>query len=107
MKHPELDKIINKTKKKLSECYKKDLHSIILYGSQARGDAKIYSDIDILIVLKSTFNYLQELNKTSTFIADLSLEYDTVISRAFISQKSFLNDKTPFLINIKREGIPL
>lgn len=107
MKHLQLNEIITLLKLWFSQYYQENLHQLILYGSQARGDAQKYSDIDILIVLKRAFNYRQELNNTSDIICDLSLKYDTVVSRAFISQESFEKDNTPFLLNIRREGITL
>lgn len=107
MKHSQLNEIITLLKKWFSQYYQEDLYKLILYGSQARGDAKEYSDIDILIVLKRAFNYRQELNNTSDFICDLSLEYNTVISRAFISKQSFEEDNSPFLLNVRREGVTI
>ena len=59
------------------------------------------------VVLKKAFDYREEIEKTSEFIADLSLEYDTVISRCFISAQRFKEENTPFLLNIRREGIIL
>ena len=76
-----------------------------MYGSQAREDATEYSDIDILVVLKSTINPYDEIDKTSEIIADLCLEYDVVISRHFISSEKFNNQNTPFIYNVKKEGI--
>jgi len=107
MKNPNLDKIIFLVKQWLTNQYKDNLESIILYGSQARNEAKEYSDIDVLIVLKQTFNYREEIAKTSHFIADLSLKYDTVISRAFISEQRFREENNPFVLNVRREGITL
>jgi predicted nucleotidyltransferase len=107
MKNQNLDKIIFLVKQWFTEQYQDNLESIILYGSQARDDAKEYSDIDILVVLKKAFNYREEIEKTSHFIADLSLEHDTVISRAFISTQRFHEENNPFLLNVKREGITL
>jgi predicted nucleotidyltransferase len=107
MKNQNLDKIIFLVKQWFTEQYQDNLESIILYGSQARDDAKEYSDIDILIVLKKAFNYREEIEKTSHFIADLSLENDTVISRAFISNQRFHEENNPFLLNVRREGITL
>ena len=107
MKNQNLDKIIFLLKQWFTEQYQDNLESIILYGSKARDDAKEYSDIDILVVLKKAFNYREEIEKTSHFIADLSLEYDTVISRAFISTQRFHEENNPFLLNVRREGITL
>lgn len=107
MKNQNLDRIIALVKQWFSEQYQENLEGLILYGSQARGDAKEDSDIDVLVVLKKAFNYREEIERTSKFIADLSLEYDTVISRAFISAQRFQEENSPFLLNIRREGVPL
>ena len=107
MKNQNLDKIIFLVKQWFTEQYQDNLESIILYGSQARDDAKEYSDIDILVVLKKAFNYREEIEKTSHFIADLSLENDTVISRAFISNQRFHEENNPFVLNVRKEGITL
>ncbi len=107
MKNQNLDRIIALVKQWFSEQYQENLEGLILYGSQARGDARESSDIDVLVVLRKTFNYREEIDRTSQFIADLSLEYDTVISRAFISAQRFQEENSPFLLNVRREGVPL
>ena len=107
MKNQNLDRIVPLVKQWFSEQYQENLDELILYGSQARGDAQKYSDIDVLVVLKQAFNYREEIERTSQFIADLSLEYDTVISRAFISAQRFQDENSPFLLNIRREGVSL
>jgi uncharacterized protein len=105
MKNQNLDKIIVLIKQWFSEQYQENLGELILYGSQARGDAQEYSDIDVLVVLKKAFDYREEIERSSHFIADLSLEYDTVVSRAFISFQRFQEENSPFLLNVRREGI--
>ncbi len=49
---------------------------MVLYGSQARGDARPDSDIDLLVVLKGEVNPGAEIQKTSHIRANLSLEND-------------------------------
>ena len=107
MKNQNLDRIVVLVKQWFHEQYQENLDELILYGSQARGDAQEYSDIDVLVVLKQAFNYREEIERTSQFIADLSLEYDTVISRAFISAQRFQDENSPFLLNVRREGVSL
>ncbi len=83
------------------------LEAIYLYGSQARGDAQPVSDIDILAVIRGNFNHLELLEMTSPITCGLSLENDVVISSAFISHDRFKNEKSPFVLNVKREGIAI
>ena len=97
--------ILEETKQALLNFYQDQLESIILYGSQARGDARENSDIDILVVLKSAINPYKEIDKTSEIIAQICLKYDVVISRHFISSATFNNQITPFIYNVKKEGV--
>ncbi len=94
-------------KRDLSDFYKENLESLILYGSQARGDAKEFSDIDLLTILRTEINPYKEIDKTGDIIAKYSLENDVVISCHFISSAKFHQQNTPFLANVKREGIIL
>ncbi|HSO26956.1 MAG TPA: nucleotidyltransferase domain-containing protein, partial [Anaerolineales bacterium] len=82
------------------------LHAVYLYGSRARGDAHPDSDIDVLIVLKDDFDYGEMLDLTIDLVADLSLQHDVVISRAFVSMERFEHESSPFLMNVRREAIP-
>jgi len=102
-----VQKVLKKLKKELLHIYGEQLDSIILYGSRARGDERPDSDIDILIILKDDFNYSEMLRLSSELAASLSLENDVVISRAFVSKEQFENRQTPFLMNVRREGIPV
>jgi predicted nucleotidyltransferase len=99
--------ILNILKEYFSQVYQDRLERIILFGSRARGDQKFDSDIDILVVLKGVFNYSQEIERTGDFISSLSLENNVVISRAFVDLQTFLSENSPFLLNVKREGIVL
>ena len=102
-----LNPILQKLKQSLIALYQDNLEAIILYGSQARGDATEFSDIDILVILKFQINPYQEIDKTSQIIYELCRDYDVLISRHFISSEKFESTNTPFLSNVKREGIHL
>lgn len=85
--------------------YGERLSRIVLYGSQARGDVDEESDIDVLVVLKGSVSPCEEIKRTLDIVADISLDHDVVIACVFISEKQYENEKSPLLLNIKREGI--
>jgi len=87
--------------------YGKRLIKMVLYGSQARGDAALGSDIDVLVILKGPVNLGDEIKRTGAVVANLSLEHNEVISCIFMDEERFLHRSGPLLRNIRREGIAL
>jgi uncharacterized protein len=78
-----------------------------LFGSRARGEARPDSDVDVLVVLNGAFDYGEMIERTSPAVLDLSLKYETVISRAFVSKERFERECSPFLMNVRREAVAL
>lgn len=78
---------------------------MILFGSQARGEANSDSDIDVLVVLKGQVNPGEEIERTGNFAAALSLQHDEVLSCLFMDENRFTNRNSPLLRNIRKEGI--
>ncbi len=89
----------------LKQLYGKRLEQVILFGSQARGDAVEGSDIDVMIVLKGEVNIGEEISRTSKICSDLSLENDVALSRIFVSSERFAKESNPLYVNVQREGI--
>lgn len=81
------------------------LDTLILYGSHAREEDTMESDIDVLCVMRQPFDYGGMIARTSELTARLSLEYGVVLSRAFITCEEYETRQLPFLMNVRREGI--
>ncbi len=97
--------ILKELRCRLEALYGPRLVRMVLYGSQARGDAESGSDIDVLVVLKGPVSPGEEIARTSDIIASLSLHYNVVLSRAFVSAERFEYEQSPLLMNVRREGI--
>ncbi len=99
--------ILTRLQLEFKNLYGERLVKMILFGSQARGDADFGSDIDILVVLKGLVNSGEEIKKTSYIVADLSLQYDEVVNCLFINENQLKFRNSPLLRNIRKEGILL
>lgn len=97
--------ILSELRQSLMALYGARLVDVVLFGSQARGDAVVGSDIDVLIVLKDRVSQFEEVARTSEFTSALCLKYDVLISRVFISEDEYRHSQMPFLQNVRREGI--
>ena len=88
--------------------YPDEILSITLYGSQARGDAKAESDIDVLVVVRRD---TPALRQALTDLAwQVQFEYGVVISDIIRNDEQFNRMRAhrfPFYQNIEREGVLL
>ena len=100
-----LRNIVKELKRGLQDIYDEQLKGLYLYGSYARKDADVESDVDILIILDKIESYSDEIAKTSELVSELSLKYDKTISRVFVSRQDWNEKETPFLLNARKEAI--
>lgn len=79
---------------------------VIMFGSQARGDATKYSDIDLLVVLPSADKETRKL--VSGVAWEIGFDAGKVIS-TFPTTRSEMSYYaiSPFYKTIKEEGVPV
>lgn len=85
-----------------------DAHTI-LYGSEARGEARPDSDIDLLILLDGDKITLAREQAITEQLYRIELDSGVAISPIVMLKKQWENRpiKTPFYINVTNEGIRL
>ncbi len=81
----------------------------ILYGSEARGDARPDSDIDLLVLVDKDKLTYSDKDKIIAPFYDIELETGVIISTLIMPRKEWENRPflTPFQNNINKEGITL
>lgn len=92
----------------LNKHFGEAVSNILLYGSKARGDDRMDSDVDLLIVMESDDWTVR--NRVSDIASRISLEFDLLISPHVVSQRNWQEmSEAPlsFYKNVIQESIPL
>ena len=101
------NKILESIKQALTEHLPKG-GKALLFGSQARGDARIDSDWDILIILDKEKLEPDDYDKVSFPLTMLGWDLGARINRLMYTFKEWAASCiTPFYKNVEQEGIEL
>ena len=80
---------------------------VYLYGSRARGDAAPDSDYDVLVVVDDAKVDTALRRKVQDAVYPLCLANDAVITTHIMESTRYRSERTPFLLNIRREAVAL
>jgi len=82
---------------------------VVLFGSQARGDANEDSDWDLLVLLnKEKRNYSEDYDNYAYPFAEIGLKYNKPISIQLFTAKDWERQKPSiFYKNVEQEGVEI
>lgn len=98
--------VVEEFKLALKQLYGSRLKGLILYGSWARNEATTESDIDLLVVLDGNVIPGREIDRMIDIIVDINLKYAVLLAVYPISEKSYIMQNSPLLLNVRKEGVP-
>lgn len=105
-----LNEILKNYVKDIHGLYGEQLKAVILYGSYARGDYQLDSDIDLMILVNLTE---QEIMAKGHSLSEMTFEYDFNYDLAIMPIVKNIDHfnkwlrSYPFYYNIKKEGVEL
>lgn len=110
IKDQRLATILYEVKEEVLKLFGDKLEQLILYGSYAREEQDLESDIDIMILLDEREDKLRKYtHEIACIMTDLSLKYDTFISIAEEKYDRYYEylDVLPYFQNIYNEGVKI
>ncbi len=99
--------ILERCKSTIESHYGTRLKGIVVYGSVARDETEVGSDIDLLILLKTPFNYFDELRSIIELLYPIQLESDRLISAKPALLAEYESGSIQLYRNARRDGILL
>lgn len=102
---PESLSILKELSAVLRARYQDRFLNLLVYGSEARGEAGPHSDIDVLLILSDVAKSSREVDRIADILADFNLRYGVLLSVLPVAQEKFNKAEGPFWRNVRREGI--
>ena len=97
--------LLARIKSHLQVVYGDRLHGVVLYGSEARGEATPDSDVDILVLLAGPVVLGQELHTIIETLYPLQLEMNRVLEVFPVDEADYLRGECAWYRNVQKEGI--
>lgn len=102
---PKIKRLIDQVKAHLHERYGEGIKRVILYGSHARGEATEDSDVDVLVLVDQSLNPREVDDSLNDLLYDIILNEGELVSVIAVSEERFENYNSPFMLNVRKEGI--
>ncbi len=97
--------LLTQAKSRLKEAFGERCRGLVLYGSEARGEAAPDSDVDLLVLLDGPVDLGDDLRTAIKALYDLVLEFERPIHAQPVDLKEYEAADFALYRNAKREGI--
>ena len=99
--------LLTRIKSALIPVFGDRLKGVVLFGSEARGDARPDSDIDVLVLLNGKVSVFDDMMKISG--VNIPIEWDIepprIIDATPVSYDDYKAGKWPLFREVKKDGI--
>jgi len=100
--------VLNGIRPRLTKTFGSRLRGVVLYGSEARGDAQPDSDIDILVLLAPPVRLAEDMGLVTRVLYSLQLEIaDRPLHAIPVSAEAYAAGATTALRHAREEGVLL
>ena len=99
------EELLNEIRSCLRDAYGDRLQKIVLYGSEARGEAETDSDIDLMVLLNGPVQLWKDIRTIIDALYDLQLEVIRPIHAMPVDVEAFRAGEYSLYRNAKKEGI--
>jgi len=99
--------ILRRMKAQLKDAYGDKVLKVILYGSQARGDAHEGSDVDVAVVVKDALNPRTVERSLEEMLWKVVVDEGELVAVIAFREKLFEKEEWSLILNIKDEGIAI
>jgi len=100
------DELLKRIKDALRAAHGERLRGVVLYGSEARGEASETSDIDVLVLLDGPISLGRDLRTNIDAVYHIVLDTGRPIHARPVDVETYEAAEFPLYRVAKREGIP-
>ena len=97
--------LLESLKSRLQAVYGDQLRRVVLYGSEARGEATAESDVDILVILAGPVSFGRDLQTIVQALYPLQLELERPLEAIPVDEGRYLSGDYAFFRNVQKEGL--
>ena len=97
--------VLERCKRILQAAYGDRFAGLVLFGSRARKEETLESDVDLLVLLVPPFDYSEEHWALTELLYPVQLDVDFLLSALPASVDEYQSGKIQLYRNVRRQGV--